>query len=67
MVGKKLAVNIDDRFIKVDAPGIVWQVSHPLNVSDPVPHVRLVQEGAPNRKITLSVTALCDTAIYQKL
>ena len=56
-----------DRYIKVDAPNIIWVVSHPLDVADPVPHVRLVQEGAANRQITLSVSALQDPRMYKKV
>ena len=63
----KSAAKLNDRYIKLDAPRIVWAVSHILNVADPVPHVRLVQEGMPTRKITLSVSALQDTSIYKKI
>ncbi len=64
---KKSTIAPGDRYIKVDAPNIIWVVSQPLNVADPVPHVRLVQEGTTNRKITLSVSALQDTSIYTKI
>ncbi len=64
---KKSTIAPGDRYIKVDAPNIIWVVSQPLNVADPVPHVRLVQEGTTNRKITLSVSALQDTSIYKKI
>ena len=58
---------IHDRYVKVDAPSIVWIVDTVLSLSDPVPHVRLVQEGPENRKITLSVSALQDKSIYKKI
>jgi hypothetical protein len=56
-----------DRYIKVDAPTIIWVVSNIQNVGDPVPHVRLVQEKRVNRQITLSVPTLRDTSIYKKI
>ena len=63
----KLAVQTGDRYAKVDAPNIIWIVSKSLNIDDSVPHVHLVQEGATNRKITLSISALEDTSIYKKI
>ncbi len=59
--------NSNDRYVKVDAPNIVWVVDRVISISDPVPHVRLVQEGTPNRQITLSASALKDTSLYKKL
>jgi hypothetical protein len=56
-----------DRYIKVDAPSIIWVVSNIQNVTDPVPHARLVQEGRVNRQITLSVPTLKDTSIYKMI
>ena len=67
MASKNIAIEVGDRYVKVDAPSIVWVVSHPLDVADPVPHVRLVQEGAANRKITLSVSALQDPKMHSKV
>ncbi|MBT4627351.1 MAG: hypothetical protein HOC63_11750 [Rhodospirillales bacterium] len=67
MASKNTTAELGDRYIKVDAPGIVWVVSELLNVSDPVPHVRLVQEGSANRKITLSASALQDTNMHRKV
>jgi hypothetical protein len=64
---KKSTISPGDRYIKVDAPNIIWVVGKPLNVADPVPHVRLVQEGTTNRKITLSISALQDKTIYKKI
>ena len=58
---------LHDRYVKVDAPNIVWVVNTVLNLSDPVPHVCLVQEGTTNRKITLSISGLQDTSIYKKI
>lgn len=63
----KATVKSGDRYIKIDAPDIVWIVGNALDVADPVPHVRLVQERTANRKITLSVSALSDTSIYKKI
>jgi hypothetical protein len=60
-------IKLGDRYIKVDAPTIIWVVSDIQNVADPVPHVRLVQEGRVNRQITLSVPTLRDTSIYKKI
>lgn len=63
----KLATKVRDRYIKLDAPHIIWTVSHILNLSDQVSHVNLIQEGATNRKITLSDLALRDSSIYKKI
>ncbi len=67
MGARKSAVNVDDRYIKVGVPSIVWVVRRFLNVADPVPHVLLVQEGTSSRQITLSIPALQDTSIYKKI
>ena len=67
MASKNVAIEVGDRYVKVDAPNIIWIVSHPLDVADPVPHVRLVQEGSANRKITLSVSALQDAKMHRKV
>ena len=64
---KKSAIKLDDCYIKVGVPSIVWVVRRLLNVADPVPHVLLVQEGASNRQITLSIPALQDSSIYKKI
>ncbi len=64
---KKSTIAPGDRYIKLDAPNIIWVVSHALNVADPVPHVRLVQEGPSGRQITLSVAALQDTSLHKKI
>ena len=61
------AIKLDDRYTKAGIPSIVWVVRRFLNVADPVPHVLLVQEGASNRQITLSIPALQDTSIYKKI
>ena len=63
----KIASKVRDRYIKLDAPHIVWTVSHILNLGDQVRHVNLIQEGATNRKITLSDLALRDSSIYKKI
>lgn len=63
---RKTKIEPGDRYIKVDAPNIVWVVVLLLDVADPVPHARLVQEET-NRQITLSIPALQDTSIYKKM
>lgn len=62
----KPEIKVNDLYIKLDAPNIVWVVDQLLSVSDPVPHVRLVQAES-SRQITLSVPALQDASIYKKL
>jgi hypothetical protein len=64
---KKSTNEPGDRYAKIDAPNIIWVVGMPLNVADPVPQVRLFQEGTTNRKIILSVSALQDSSIYKKI
>ncbi len=63
----KSEVNIKDKFVKVGVPHIIWIVSRILDLTDSVPHVALVQEGKPNRQITLSIPALLDETIYKKI
>ena len=64
---KNTDVNINDRYVKIGAPQIVWIVTRILDLTDAVPHVALVQEGKPNRQITLSIPALFDPTIYRKI
>ena len=67
MTRKNPTVELGDRYIKVDTPDIIWVVSHALSLENSIPHVRLVQDGAMNRKITLSVSALRDASLYSKI
>ena len=67
MVRKNTSVTSSDKFINVDAPNIIWVVSQSIDVTDPIPHVRLTQEGTTNRMITLSISALRDTSLYKKV
>ena len=64
---KRFKIEPGDRYVKVDAPNIVWVVGEPNNAADIIPHVSLVQEGTANRKITLSIPALQDASIYKKI
>jgi hypothetical protein len=66
-VEKNLNVEINDQFVKVGVPHIIWIVSRILDLADAIPHVSLVQEGKPTRQITLSVLALLDSTIYKKI
>ncbi len=66
-VSPQSAVKLDDRYVKVGVPSIIWIVCRFLKVADPVPHVLLVREGVSNRHITLSIPALQDTSIYKKI
>lgn len=62
-----MTVNLGDRYIKSDAPTIVWAVSRILDHIAPVPHAILVEEGHSRRQITLSVPALETASMYAKL
>ncbi|MEE2698113.1 MAG: hypothetical protein VX923_00280 [Pseudomonadota bacterium] len=60
-------VNINDRYVKIGTPQIIWVVSQVLDLTDKIPHVSLVQAGKVSRRITLSVPALLDETIYKKV
>jgi hypothetical protein len=64
---KNIDVNLNDRYVKVGVPQIIWVVTRILDLTDSVPHVALIQEGKSNRQITLSIPALLDTTIYKKI
>ncbi len=55
-----------DRFIKVDDPRIVWIVERSVDVPHTVPHVQLIQEGDPSRRITLSESVLLDSSYHRR-
>ena len=64
---KNIEVKLNDRYVKVGVPQIVWIVNRILDLTDSVPHVGLLQEGKSNRQITLSIPALLDTTIYKRI
>lgn len=61
-----MAVKVEDRFAKADAPNIIWRVVRILDARQPA-HAVLAQEGRPQRQITLSIEALGIASIYRKL
>lgn len=56
-----------DRFVKIDDPRIIWVVERTMDVAHSVPHVQLIQEGQPGRRITLSESILLDTKYHRRL
>lgn len=65
------AVETNDRFMKVtevlEDTRNVWLVSHKLDLAGLPPHVRLVDERAPQRSLTVAVSALLDKRLYHRL
>lgn len=65
------AVETNDRFMKVtevlEDTRNVWLVSHKLDLAGLPPHVRIIDERAPQRSLTVSVSALLDKRLYHRL
>ena len=65
------AVATNDRFMKVteilDDTRNIWMVSHILDLVGLPPHVRIVDERAPRRSLTVAVAALLDKRLYHRL
>jgi hypothetical protein len=45
----------------------IWMVSHVLDLAGLPPHVRIVDERAPTRSLTVAVWALLDKRLYHRL
>lgn len=65
------AVEVNDRFMKVtdvlDDTRNIWWVSHKLDLAGLPPHVRIIDERAPQRSLTVAVSALLDKRLYRRL
>jgi hypothetical protein len=65
------AVEVNDRFMKVtdvlDDTRNIWLVSHKLDLAGLPPHVRIIDERAPQRSLTVAVSALLDKRLYRRL
>ena len=65
------AVEANDRFMKVtevlEDTRNVWLVSHKLDLAGLPPHVRVIDERAPQRSFTVAVSALLDKRLYHRL
>ena len=64
---KKHSVEIGDCFVKPGAPGTVWVVQRIVNYSGLPLHAILKSRGRLNREIVLSVSALVDRRMYQRI
>ena len=47
-------VKTGDRFVKVDAPSMVWVVGRVMNLACAIPYAHLRQMGKGNRQVTIS-------------
>ena len=57
-----------DRFIKMNAPPVVWVVLREVPVSSNLPpHYHLVDEVSQRRNVTISESALLDLRLYQRV
>ena len=63
----KPEIKIGDSFIKTENPGTVWVVRKFVDYPELPRHVELKPEGDINRKITLSVSALMDRNLLQRV
>ncbi len=65
------AVETNDRFMKVtevlDDTRNIWLVSHKLDLAGLPPHVRIIDERAPRRSLTVAESALLDRRLYHRL
>lgn len=64
-------VETNDRFMKVtevlEDSRNIWLVSHKLDLAGLPPHVRIIDERAPRRTVTVAVSALLDKRLYHRL
>jgi len=63
----KTAVEIGDRFVKIDDPKTVWVVAGKGSAVAPVPHYQVVREGYESRVRTLSIEVLLDADFYRRI
>jgi len=63
----KTAINIGDKFVKIDDPKTVWKVSGPGSSVVKIPHYQVVREGSENRVRTLSEEVLLDQDYYRRV
>lgn len=65
------AVETNDRFMKVtdvlEDTRNIWCVSHKLDLAGLPPHVRIIDERAPQRSLTVAESALLDKRLYHRL
>ena len=65
------AVETNDRFMKVtdvlEDTRNIWLVSHKLDLAGLPPHVRVIDERAPQRSQTVAESALLDKRLYHRL
>ena len=64
---KKHSVEIGDCFVKPETPGTVWVVQRIVDQPGLPLHARLKSRGRLDRKIVLSVSALVDSSLYQRI
>ena len=64
---KKHSVEIGDCFVKPETPGTVWVVQQIVDHSGLPLHARLKSRGRLDRSIVLSVSALVDRSLYQRI
>ena len=56
-----------DRFTKIGDRGPVWVVSGPAPIRTNLPpHLSLIDEANPRRRITIAKSALLDSRLYQR-
>jgi hypothetical protein len=64
---RKHSIEIGDCFVKPETPGTVWVVQQIVDQPGLPLHARLKSRGRLDRKIVLSVSALVDRRMYQRI
>ena len=64
---KKHSVEIGDCFVKPETPRTVWVVQRIVDHPGLPLHARLKSRGLLSRNIVLSVSALVDRSMYQRI
>lgn len=63
----KTTIEVGDRFVKADDPRTVWVVAGKGSSVAPMPHYKVVQEGAYSRMRTLAANVLLDPDYYRRV
>tara|TARA_B100000315_G_scaffold219085_1_gene220797 strand:- start:288 stop:524 length:237 start_codon:yes stop_codon:yes gene_type:complete len=65
---QELSIMPGDRFVKLSDPGTVWVAEKKAKLAYGMPpHINLVNEEIPSRKIIMAQSALQDKKLFRRL
>ena len=64
---KSTPIKVGDKFIKPEAPNIVWVVEQLVDLPGLPPHARLRVQGYLNRRMMMSQEALADHRLFHRI